>query len=98
MTTEESRQFDAYCIQLGACNPVAVVNTLQRHASALFSETHSMTAVRKDPALRLIAHQLAHLFNVPVFDTVIDPLSGEKDEYGPALAQCREVYERLKPN
>jgi hypothetical protein len=98
MTNEESRQLDAYFFQKGACNPVAMASTIQRHVAALFQETHSMTAVRQDPALRLMVHQLAHLFNVSEFDTVIDPMSGEKDEYGPALAQCREVYERLKTN
>jgi hypothetical protein len=54
---------DARAIQHGACNPVGVLNTLLKHSTALLHEKGTQ-AVCEEPALRLIAHQLAFLFGV----------------------------------
>lgn len=59
---------DARAIQHGACNPVGVANTLLKHSTALLHEKGT-EAVCKEPALRLIAHQLAFLYGVGEIDS-----------------------------
>lgn len=53
-----------HIIDGGACNPVAVAGTIHRHSQAMLQEGTGMTAIRKDPALRLMVYQLAHLYDV----------------------------------
>lgn len=67
MTPEDiQRNKDAAMIQRGACNPVAILGTMHRHA--LHLNQRGTDAVRNDPAMRLMAHQLAFLFNVEQID------------------------------
>lgn len=59
-----NRYKDALGIDAGACNPIAVTNSLKEHLAA-FQKADDYTGfdqMRADPALRLIVHQLAHLF------------------------------------
>lgn len=61
-----SRHKDALAIQQGACNPIAITNTLKEHIAEFQNEPGytGFDQMREDPALRLIVHQLAHLFRV----------------------------------
>lgn len=59
-----SRHDDALQCQMGASNPIPVAMSLYEHSLALLRESQSTDTVRKDPALRMIAHQLAHLYGV----------------------------------
>ena len=64
------RHRDALAIQGGACNPIAITNSLLaaiREVMASEGYTGTMQ-VRSDPAVRLIAHQLAFLLDVREFD------------------------------
>ena len=58
------RHNDAIAIQGGACNPIAICNTLLRATEEIRTETGSMLptdAILNDPAFRLMVHQLAFL-------------------------------------
>jgi hypothetical protein len=59
-----SRFDDALFAQAGACNPVALANALVTHLKAAKEEGNGTDAARRDPACRLIAHQLAHLMGI----------------------------------
>ena len=63
--TSESRFQDALLIQ-SACNPAGVAHALARHiAEFMKTPAYGGTAsICEDPALRLMAYQLAHLFGV----------------------------------
>ena len=55
--------------QAGASNPVPLVTALRDGIDAMRAEGLSDTGqILADPSLRLIAHQLAHLFNVAQID------------------------------
>ena len=60
------RHSDALAIQGGACNPIAIVNSLVRGINEIRDEVGGLTPptdyILSDPALRLMVHQLAHLF------------------------------------
>ena len=57
-----TRQEDAVFIQLGACNPTAIAHSFINHAQAMRENDNADTnTLCSDPALRLIAHQLAFL-------------------------------------
>lgn len=56
---------DAIAIQQGACNPIAIVNSLKKGIDEVRGDRLLPTQeILGDPALRLIVHQLAHLFQV----------------------------------
>jgi hypothetical protein len=50
--------------QLGACNPIALIRALNEGLDELKQEQPSWDTptILTDPALRLIVHQLAHLY------------------------------------
>lgn len=60
------RNQHAVIAQQGACNPIPLIRALQQGLEELRGDnpTHDTDAILTDPALRLIAHQLSHLFNV----------------------------------
>lgn len=55
------RHKDALAIQDGACNPVAIVNSIQRAIEEVRAETPGWDAIRQDKAIRLMLHQLNFL-------------------------------------
>lgn len=59
-----SRFDDALFAQSGACNPRALALSLFRHMCQATTELGGTDAVRRDPALRLITHQLAYLMGL----------------------------------
>lgn len=65
---EIERNRSAYHCQQGACNPVAILGTMHRHALAMYHNGLGTDAVRNDPAMRLMCHQLAYLLNVGQID------------------------------
>jgi hypothetical protein len=81
-TKPVSRHSDALAIQQGACNPVAVTKRLHDHVQALFRDGVGHTSIRSDAALRLIVHQLAHLFSTSSLD-------GPGGEYETCIEECR---------
>lgn len=54
----------AIAAQLGACNPIPLIHALNEGLDELKQEQPNWDtpAILNDPALRLIVHQLAHLF------------------------------------
>lgn len=71
----------------GACNPVAVAGTLREASSALLHHIGT-DGVRNHPALRLIAAQLAALYNV-------DSDGGSKDG-APFITQVRSFLDKIE--
>jgi hypothetical protein len=72
--TEEQIYRDAWSIaDPGATNPVAVAGTLARASSALLREIGT-DGVKRHPALRVMAGQLAMLYNV-------NSIGAEMDDY-----------------
>jgi hypothetical protein len=59
---------DARSISAGACNPTAISGALHRHCLAMLKAGADTPTILADPALRLIAHQLAFLFKVADLD------------------------------
>lgn len=53
---------DGYFINQGACNPGAILRTMVRHLDA--DKSLCGEAVCQDSGLRLMMHQLNHLFNI----------------------------------
>ena len=70
-----TRQQDAQFIQAGACNPTGVAHSFIRHAKDMMDNGADTNAIRQDPALRLIVHQLAFLMNTPAIDNDISEYS-----------------------
>lgn len=77
---------DALFIQEGACNPVAVTNSLVRAMKEIETGTED---ILQDPACRLIAHQLAHLFKTSALDH-------ELFVYSQAIEECKKEAEPLR--
>jgi hypothetical protein len=71
------RHDDALFIQAGACNPIAISRSLSWACGAAHDDDakkppgkrQGFMAIRQDPAVRLITHQLCHLFGMIVDDT-----------------------------
>lgn len=59
-----SRHDDALFAQVGACNPVALANSLAQRLKEAMDEGGGTMAARQDPACRLITHQLAFLMGL----------------------------------
>lgn len=55
------RHKDALAIQGGACNPVAIVNSMRAAIEEIRAEQPGWDAIREDFALRLMIHQLTFL-------------------------------------
>lgn len=68
--TPPKRNFysDAMFIQGGASNPRAIVNTIQDFMKGPLKD-FGTDALRSDPGLRLMVHQLAYLMNVYEMDS-----------------------------
>ena len=68
------RNRDALAISDGACNPVAIVNSMvaaiaEMRAQPNFSGLDELCA---DPALKLMTHQLAFLQGIPTCESLDD--------------------------
>ena len=76
----KNRFKDAIAIDDGACNPIAIVNAIRDNMNVMRTRDKIVghPPLFEDPALRLMVHQLAHLFNVTYFS-----------EYG----ECRKFCE-----
>ena len=61
------RHRDALAISDGACNPVAIVNTMVAAIAEARAEPGftGWDELNRDPALRLMTHQLAFLQGIP---------------------------------
>jgi hypothetical protein len=59
-----SRYDDALYAQAGACNPVALANSLAERLKEAMDEGHGTMSARLDPACQLITHQLAFLMGL----------------------------------
>ena len=62
------RHADAIAIQCGVCNPSDVARLLVEAIDEVFAEGADPKTICADPAIRLIAHQLASLLNVAEVD------------------------------
>lgn len=62
-TTKVRRCEDAIYISGGACNPVAVANTIARHTLAMSHNGADHPKITNDAALQLMVHQLAFLMH-----------------------------------
>jgi hypothetical protein len=68
----QNRFKDACLIQQGACNPSGIARTLVRAINACHAEGAD---ARTDPAVRMIAHQLAFILGVDEINTGFDTYS-----------------------
>lgn len=80
--TAQSRHRDATFITQGACNPTAIAGTLHRYCREMQLAGADTPTILNDPALRLIAHQLAFLFQTSELDESLTA-------YGDALTTCK---------
>jgi hypothetical protein len=55
-------------IQQGACNPSGIARSLVEAIDSARADCADTDSVRKDPAVRMIAHQLAFLLNLAEYD------------------------------
>lgn len=62
------RWHDAIAAQEGACNPVALVNSLSRALKEVETEGGGHPQMRQDAACQALAHQLAFILNTGYFD------------------------------
>lgn len=60
----ERRNKDALHIIDGACNPVAVAGCIHRHSWEMLEAGAGTDTIKKDPAIRLMVYQLAHICGV----------------------------------
>jgi hypothetical protein len=82
MPENNPRRFgDALHIQGGACNPHAIARSLVSALDECRAANMDTRASCADPAVRLIAHQLAFLLNVARLDS-------EHNEYSEATKAC----------
>jgi len=72
---------DAIAIQGGACNPHAIARSLVSALDECRAENLDTPATCADPAVRLIAHQLAYLLKVGELDS-------DLHAYGDATKAC----------
>lgn len=90
-TTHADRNSDAFYIGQGACNPVAIAGTLHRHMVAMSRNGSDHPTIKADPAIRLIAHQLAYLLNIGAMDN-------DAMEHLRVTDAVRDTMERNRPN
>jgi hypothetical protein len=77
------RNRDAIAIQQGACNPSGVARALVRAIDEAREENPDTDSIRRDPACRLICHQLAYLMGVAEIDR-------ELYVFGELIRACEE--------
>lgn len=75
---------DAIAIQEGACNPSGIAYSL---LDAIAEARQEGCDACSDPAVRLIAHQLAYILNVREIDTSLDVWSSLMDKCRTAVAR-----------
>jgi hypothetical protein len=78
------RHHDALAIQGGACNPIAIVNSIRQAIEEIRTETGALLptdTILTDPATRLMVHQLAFLFH-------IDRIDNGTDSYSDLMTAC----------
>lgn len=78
-----NRYHNALLIQEGACSPSGITHALLSAIQELHAEKADTPTICNDPAVRLIAHQLAWILNLRELDR-------DLDAYGCALDTCRE--------
>ena len=61
------RNKDAIAISDGACNPIAIINAMQRAVQEINDK--GTNEILDDPALKLMTHQLAFLQGIPTGET-----------------------------
>ena len=67
------RNVDALAIQEGACNPSGLCHAIINACQEIRESANPGTmALRDDPAIRLMVHQLAYLCNVREIDDEMD--------------------------
>lgn len=66
------RNQEAIAISDGACNPVAIVNAMQRAIQEIRDGGGDHPAILGDPALKLMTHQLAFLQGIPTMEGLDD--------------------------
>jgi hypothetical protein len=83
---------DALAIQEGACNPIAIANSIVAAIKEIREAPgHTGTAqITGDPAVRLMVHQLAFICNV----SSLENAEAGPDDYTMTVGACRE---RAKP-
>lgn len=79
----KNRFWDAYMIQQGACNPSGIARSLVEACDAARADTQSTKGICSDPAVRMIAHQLAFLLNLCEYNS-------DLNAYGRDLRICEE--------
>lgn len=63
-----NRFWSAYMIQQGACNPSGVARALVEAIDQTREENPDTANISADPAVRMIAHQLAHILRLSEYD------------------------------
>lgn len=81
------RHADALAVQAGACNPHAVARSLVSALDECRAANMDTPTTCADPAVRLIAHQLAFLLRVAEFDSTLSA-------YSAATAACESEAAR----
>ena len=68
------RNRDALAISDGACNPVAIVNSMVAAIAEMRAQPNfsGWDELRADPALKLMTHQLAFLQGIPTCESLDD--------------------------
>lgn len=67
------RHQDALNVTAGACNPIAIANAIVRASREITDQPGKGTDdVGKDPAVRLMVHQLAYLAGIPTGESMSD--------------------------
>jgi hypothetical protein len=66
--TMTKRFRDARAIQQGACNPIAIVNSLKNAIDECRAVNMGTDQINGDPAVAAMVHQLAHLTGTQYFD------------------------------
>lgn len=97
-----NRFWNAHMIQQGACNPSGIARALVEACDQANAELDGTDSVRRDPAVRLICHQLASLLNLSEYDRDLAAFSRDyalceargrmTDQQAEALARLCERY------
>lgn len=82
---------DALMIQLGVSNPSGVTRTLLRAINACHRESVSAS---EDPAVRLIAHQLAHFCGVEEINHAPDVYARLTEECDMGKRACNQARQQ----
>ena len=68
------RHKDALAIQLGACNPSGIAQSIMDACTEIRNEPHhaGTAHITSDPAVRLMVHQLAFICGVPTAEAMAE--------------------------